>query len=73
MPRWMPILGQDNCIRALHHFIDSVNDLTASGHGQRTTGTEIILYVDYDQGWHQCLSLLNVSSMGASGSFCLGR
>ena len=55
---------EHNSICVNHQSIDPANDVITTRHRKRTTGTKIILYVDYDQGLHRCFSLLDVSGEG---------
>src|SRR3954469_13213329 len=47
MPRWMPVLGQDDVLEIPRQRIDQGHDLVAAGDGERPAGAEIVLYV-YD-------------------------
>ena len=45
----MPILGQRNVIEALGETIDDRHHGVAVGDRKRSTGTKIVLHIDYQQ------------------------
>jgi hypothetical protein len=45
----MPVLGEHNVPEAARELIDERHDLIARRDGKASTGTEIILNIDYDQ------------------------
>lgn len=49
MVRRMPIAGKDDGTEFIEHRVDDGNDGFAVGNRERTPGTKIILYVDYDE------------------------
>ena len=52
MPCRMPVLGQHDKVEIGHHGIDPRHDLVAAGDRQCSARAEVILRVDYDQGFH---------------------
>src|SRR5215831_5212732 len=42
----MPILRQHDIFKSLRDAVDRRNHFLATGHGERTTGTKIILHID---------------------------
>ena len=71
MARWMPILCQHNKVMCGHHLIDRRHNCIAVIHRQRSAGTKVILWVDYNKTIHHIFPAVAVchsfKSMGFSG------
>ena len=52
MIRRMPVLRQDHCVEFIHHRIDRCDHPITIRHRELPARTEILLYVDDDQGFH---------------------
>ena len=53
MPRWMPVLSENHMFEMPSEFVDLWYERISIGYRKRTSRTEVILNVDYQERFHK--------------------